>query len=155
MGTFTPVAANTWYTSTIDTAEVTEWLNGTDSNYGIRIEVDNSLLLGNYFHTKEAASAADRPYLILVFSGNRVYKASAAFSSTADKFIGFATAAADSGDPVDVIINGIVPGLSSLTVGGFYYLSDTFGAISTTPGTNTRKVGIAMSDTELLITNIW
>jgi hypothetical protein len=36
-----------------------------------------------------------------------------------------------------------------------YYLNDTNGTIGTSAGSNTRKVGIAMSPTTLAITNLW
>jgi hypothetical protein len=36
-----------------------------------------------------------------------------------------------------------------------YYLNNNSGTIGTSPGTNTRKVGIAMDATHLLITNAW
>jgi len=82
-------------------------------------------------------------------------KTSASASSTANGFMGFVQTTTTSGNQAPVIISGIATGLSGLSVGRQYYLSNTSGAISTTAGSVTRKVGIAVSSTELNITNIW
>jgi hypothetical protein len=42
---------------------------------------------------------------------------------------------------------------TGLTPGSVYYLSGTAGAITTTPGTNSRVVGLALSATKLLLVN--
>lgn len=56
-------------------------------------------------------------------------------------------------DPVtgSVQHTGVVGGFSSLTPGEYYYAQDTEGTIGTTPGTTTIKVGIAVSETEILV----
>jgi len=85
------------------------------------------------------------------------YKASAS-TATPNKyqaFVGFANASASSAATVSVVISGVCNVLSGLLPTRQYYISDTAGAISTSAGTNTRKVGIALSDTEILVTNIW
>lgn len=86
-----------------------------------------------------------------------IYKTSASASGTANGFVGFVQTAGSSvmGSTVSVVIAGIASGFSGLTLGSLYYLSDTSGLISTSAGTVTRKVGIAVSTTEVLITNIW
>jgi len=75
--------------------------------------------------------------------------------TSSDAFIGFAAANTTPGSSGSVIINGIVDGLSGLSVGKQYYLSNASGDISIAPGTVTRKVGIATSASTLLITNSW
>ena len=85
----------------------------------------------------------------------RVYKASALSTATSDTFIGFALSAITKGTAGNINITGIISGFSSLTLGGFYYLSDTYGAIATAHGTVTRKVGFAITATDFVITNIW
>lgn len=71
-------------------------------------------------------------------------------------FLGFATATATTGSQVPVVTSGVIMDqLTGLTPFGQYYLSDTAGQISTTPGTNSRKVGIATTTSSLTITNIW
>jgi hypothetical protein len=85
----------------------------------------------------------------------RVYKSSTALASTCASFIGFAQANYTAAGSVRVIYNGEVSVLSGLGIGSQYYLQDTAGTIGTSPGTTTRKCGIALSPTTLLITNIW
>jgi hypothetical protein len=95
--------------------------------------------------------------LAAVSSGSsaRVFKASAAQAATSDTFIGFAYEAGVAGDSKRATISGCNASQSGLTKDSRYYLSDTAGAISTTAGTVTRKVGQAVSATEILVTNIW
>jgi hypothetical protein len=50
-----------------------------------------------------------------------------------------------------VQFTGILSGFSGLTPGLIYYVSNTPGIISSTPGSNTKKVGVAVSETELFI----
>lgn len=69
------------------------------------------------------------------------------------KFIGFATNTVTTGQIVNVQFGGVVSGLTSLTIDAIYYLGDTPGSISTSPGTNTKFAGIALSATTLLILN--
>jgi hypothetical protein len=85
----------------------------------------------------------------------RIDKTSASVASTSDTFVGFTQATINSGASGPVTINGVVSGLSGLQARGRYYLSDTAGVISTAPGTVTRKIGIALSPTTLLLTNNW
>lgn len=70
-------------------------------------------------------------------------------------FVGFAVSGVSAGSPVTVVTNGYCAGFSGLTPLAQYYLNDTNGTIGITQGTNMRKVGIAISTTELIITNIW
>ena len=84
-----------------------------------------------------------------------VSPASASASSTANTFIGFATASFTAGNTGPVCIGGVVGGFTGLIIGTLYYLSNTAGQISSTAGSVTRKVGIAISSTQLLITNVW
>jgi len=81
-------------------------------------------------------------------------KAEADVTGRYESFVGFASEAIAMDASGKVAISGVVTGLSGLTPGR-YYLSDTAGAISTSVGTNTRKVGIAISATALLVTNLW
>jgi hypothetical protein len=85
----------------------------------------------------------------------RVYKGSSLLASTCASFIGFANAAYTAATSVRVIIGGTAGNLSGLTIGAQYYLNDTSGSIGPSPGTTTRKVGIALTATTLLITNLW
>ena len=71
-----------------------------------------------------------------------------------ETFSGFAAESIALDGSGKVSITGLITGLTGLTPSQ-YYLSDTPGAISTSAGSATRKVGMAISETELLITNIW
>lgn len=84
-----------------------------------------------------------------------LFAASSASTATETGFIGFTQTSVSSGSTVNVIINGIVTGFTTLTPDAQYYLNDTAGTIGTSPGSNTRKIGIALSTTTLLITNVW
>ena len=76
--------------------------------------------------------------------------------NTYTSFLGFADAAITAGNAGNFALAGPANnGLSSLIAGLPYYLNDTAGTIGTSPGTNTRKVGIALDMTHLLVTNIW
>jgi len=88
-------------------------------------------------------------------AGPGAMRADASASGTANGFIGFANASASTNAVVSITIQGVIDTFSGLTIGSQYYLSDTTGAISTSAGTVTRKVGIAINTTKLLITNIW
>lgn len=57
------------------------------------------------------------------------------------------------GDPtsVEVVVGGVLGGFSGLTPNAKYYLSNTAGAISTSPGSTSILLGKAISATELLI----
>lgn len=69
----------------------------------------------------------------------------------ANSIIGFAVDAISEDNVGVVQIGGIADGFSGLLVGTTYYLSDTAGAISTSAGSQSRKIGIAISTTEILI----
>lgn len=66
------------------------------------------------------------------------------------RLIGLTKAAITSGDSGLVVTQGYISGLSGLTTGYQYYLSDT-GTLATSPGTRTIYVGKAISSTELLV----
>lgn len=70
-------------------------------------------------------------------------------------FIGFATTSATANNSARIAISGEATGLSGITTGAFYYLSNTLGAIASSAGTVSRKIGIGTSTTTVLITNLW
>jgi hypothetical protein len=84
----------------------------------------------------------------------RVRKASSAIDNYKTRcFIGFPSASGNDGDTKNVVVGGVVTGLSGLTPLAIYYLNDTSGTYGTSPGTVTRKIGIALSTTTMLLTN--
>jgi hypothetical protein len=84
----------------------------------------------------------------------RAYLANATLTAQT-AYIGVAQGTASVGGSITSALGGIDSNQSGLTIGSQYYLSNTPGAISTSPGSVTRKVGIAVDTTKLLITNIW
>lgn len=89
------------------------------------------------------------------FSG--IFKASASSNQNTagvnryTNFIGFANESVSIGQNVGITVSGYFGGLSGLSANKIYYLSNTDGSISTTPGTNSKKVGISVSTTEILL----
>lgn len=84
----------------------------------------------------------------------QITTSSAASTSSApmyNNFIGIASSNISSGSRGSVVTGGVVTGLSALTPGLTYYLSDTNGAISSSAGSNSRKIGVALDTTSLLI----
>lgn len=69
-------------------------------------------------------------------------------------FIGMSTETKAIDAVAKTAIAGVTTGLTGLTP-GVYYLSDTAGAIQTTAGSNSRKVGIAISATALEVSNVF
>lgn len=84
----------------------------------------------------------------------RIFKASS-LSLTSFRFIflGFPNASATSGGTVDLNVFGIINALSGLTPLAAYYLNDTNGTYGKSAGTNIKKIGVAISTTQLLLTN--
>jgi len=81
---------------------------------------------------------------------NEVYQCDAD-DNTKYKFIGFAISDGTDGNNIYVQTNGVVGGFSGFSEGEKYYVQDTAGTIGTTAGTHAILVGIAISETELLI----
>ncbi len=84
-----------------------------------------------------------------VIVDGQVYLASGLAAGSADGFLGLSVETTAMGGTALVQISDIFSGLSGLTIGSAYYLSDTYGDYSTTPGTYSKKIGRALSTTEL------
>lgn len=80
-----------------------------------------------------------------------VFKADSDAAATTDTTIGFAAATVSQDQDVKVQTRGTLSGFTGLEKGKVYYVSGTAGGISTTPGSTSKKVGVAISDTELEI----
>ena len=83
-------------------------------------------------------------------SDNEFYKCDADVSTKLE-FVGFVISNSTDGNPIDFQSDGIVRGFSGLTEGARYYVQDVAGTIGTTKGTYAILVGIAISETELII----
>jgi len=107
--------------------------------------------------TGGALFSGDNGTLIIHVKGidtiaGRVYKANAKYAAAAllVNILGFAVHNAIAGSNGLFQTDGVQDGLT-LTPGMPYYLSDMPGAISTASGTNSRKIGLSVSSTQLLI----
>ena len=111
---------------------------------------------GGWLPPSAGATESDLYFKIVeaIDSGEIVRSSSAAANSRNNNFIGFATAAIAIGASGTITMEGLAT-LTGLTAGARYYLADAAGAIGTSAGSQTRKVGIAATTTQLLITNIW
>ncbi len=69
----------------------------------------------------------------------------------ANNFIGFANQAIAQGSAGFINIDGEDNNQSSLTIGKTYYLSNTPGAIASSAGSQSRKIGLSTSATSILI----
>jgi hypothetical protein len=101
-------------------------------------------------------SAENGPLYHKVYHINRIvgdiYRADASVNDElANNIIGFAGATTTLGNMVVVTIGGIKASMTGLTAGSTYYASDTTGAISTSAGSQSRKVGRALSTTQMLV----
>ena len=99
------------------------------------------------FTAGEALSIGDAVYVSVADS--KVYK-TAANNPLKTRFMGFVLEAVSANAAVSVDIGGVTTTKSGLAANSVYYLSDTSGAISTTPGTWKIPVGFAFSATQLL-----
>lgn len=84
---------------------------------------------------------------------NSLYPASAAIFDYSNGFIGFAQSATTNGAEATYVTAGQLYGLSGLTSGIQYYLSNTFGAVSSSAGTRSVKVGRPSSASDLVVLN--
>lgn len=83
------------------------------------------------------------------------FNANASATGTANGYIGFAATTVTTGNAISVETTGIDANQSGLTTGTQYYLGNTAGTVSTSAGSVTRKVGISLSTTKMLIENGW
>ena len=105
----------------------------------------------NYGETINGATLPVPVYILN--SDGEAYKCDANATGKLN-FFGFAISNSTDGNAGKVQVIGIVPGFSGLTIGALYYISDTVGTISTTPGTLQILIGKAVSATQILIFNL-
>lgn len=84
-----------------------------------------------------------------------VEASSASANNRSTGFIGFAKNGGTVGQTISVVMQGVATGLTNLQTATQYYLNDSNGTFGAAAGSVTRKIGIALSKTSLLITNIW
>lgn len=87
-------------------------------------------------------------------TNGRVYKTDADYEGQRiENFVGFVVQSGTAGDTRQIQISGIVDGLSGLTAGDKYFLSNTAGGITNSIASATYpfEIGIAISATQLFI----
>ena len=86
-------------------------------------------------------------------TAGRWYKADADFEflSSLAKQVGMAPSAILSGFSGAILLKGRITGLTSLSIGTFYYASATAGALTSTAPGNAAQVGVADSTTSLIV----
>jgi len=150
---YTVNGSNTW-TSTYLTNDSQNISNGYAKMFGGY--TDDVAVLGSKTITVSGSTSAFfgmvlKPTNTPTFGANLTSSSNGINSPVSyTNFIGFATKNTNKGS-VATIATGVINFLTGLTGATFYYLSDTKGAISTTAGTNSKKVGIATSATTLIM----
>ena len=110
----------------------------------------NDYTLNPAYTYGETITAGQAVYLKA--SDGKVYKAAANVRAAVEAFVGIAYVSGIANDVNRILGPGkIVPSLSGLTAGANIYLSDTAGALSTTPGTFSLLLGSAISTTAILL----
>ena len=85
-------------------------------------------------------------------SDGKAYRAVGTGDESTYNYIGIATATVLSGANVSFWKPGaIASGLSGLTAGSHYFITDTAGTIGTTPGTRIARIGVALSTTTMQV----
>lgn len=85
-------------------------------------------------------------------TASRIYKSNASTSELAGRTIGVSNKNVLKGQTPEIISYGNKGDFSNLTEGGAYYITDTRGSLTTSPGTVERQIGLAMSSSNLFIT---
>ena len=121
-----------------------------DSNAQFNTPGAQTVSYGSSCTTKNIGAYEILPYTTATLHyGFNYTDASAA--GTANTFIGFITTSPTKDASTDVYTQGVLGGFSGLTIGSIYYLTNSLGAIGTSAGTVSHKVGVSVSTTELLI----
>ena len=134
----------TWYGGT-----VSSYANGTtgrSTDSGVNWTSPDPTVTGDfYFEVLEGDYTAGKVYKTVAATD---YYSGAGLTAN---FIGFATASVSAAANAVIKLIGAITGLTGLTTGVTYYLSNTPGAIASSAGTVSKKVGISLSTTDLLI----
>lgn len=111
-----------------------------DTRFGVNIRTAGATITG-----------ATLPVPVYQNKTDNEFYACDANDTAAMKFMGFAISDGTDANPIDVQFSGIVTGFTGLLEGEKYYVQDAVGTIGTTIGTYEVLVGVAISETELLI----
>jgi len=157
LATALDVLASTKYVYTVEIDSHT----GAD-NLSIKYESGSSLYAGGLSkHSTDTGSSWASLNYDLTFrvdmlqditASGKVYLSNATLDNAlANNFIGFADETITSGNSGLIKLSGYDDNQTGLTVGSMYYLSDTLGTIADSAGSESRRVGIAISATKILL----
>jgi hypothetical protein len=127
-----------------------------DENKAPKMEADGRLSTfftrnGAVLNCGETINGATTPVPVYQDKTDNELYACDANDLTKLKFIGFVVSNGTNGNPATFQAHGIVSGFTGLAEGEKYYVQDAVGTISTSPGTYEVLVGVAISETQLLI----
>jgi len=129
----------------------------TDGNSDVYIDRDNDASTGTNKSTDSGSSwsANNGELEFEVFEINNtageIYQSDASSNNfRANNFIGIAQEAISASSTGEVSVTGVAT-TSGLTAGSQYFLSDTSGSVSTSAGSQSVKIGQALSATQLLL----
>jgi len=147
--------ARTWGTVQSFTANNAQITSDADSaNDAVRLSLmQTEIPKGSLSGTSGEAITAGQGVYIKASDG-KLWKTVGSANESTFQFVGIANTTVGAADlTVSYSPPGHqVTGLSGLTAGSFYYVSDTAGTLATTPGTRFARVGIAISTTVMLVT---
>lgn len=106
----------------------------------------------NSFTAGETINGATTPVPVYQNTTDNEFYACDANDNTKYRFVGFAITNSTDGAAITVQMSGVVSGFTGLVEGSRYYVQDAVGTIGTSPGTQIIEVGVAVSETQLLIT---
>jgi hypothetical protein len=87
-------------------------------------------------------------------TGGRIYKSVATTQALADRYLGVSNKGVNQGSTPEIISIGNKIDFSNLTPGEVYYITDTRGALNTSAGTITKKIGLALNEKNMFIKEI-
>lgn len=132
---------------TVNTTNASYLMQSTD------VYADGSRVLSSDSGSTWATTTGDYYFSLLYYNASGfLFKSNSTFNDAlANKFVGFSSGNYSYGQPARVRVNSVVEGFSNLIVGENYYLSNTSGIVSSTAGTISRKIGLSVSSTAILI----
>jgi hypothetical protein len=143
--------ANPIAVSTNDSRLPTQDENDAMAGDAAPSSVNRFLVKGKLLIAGETINGATLPVPVYQDKVDNEFYSCDANDTSKINFIGFAISNAVNGGNINIQFSGIVSGFTGLQEGEKYYVQDTAGVIGTSPGTNEIIVGVAISETELLI----
>lgn len=146
--------ANTWGAVQTFTADQVQLSTDPDSdndavrNSYMKLKISSGAVSGT---SGEAITAGHGVYVKV--SDGKLYKTDGTTDESTFKFVGIALETVGAADTAVTYAppGHTVTGLSGLTAGSYYFITDTAGTLGTTPGTRFARVALAVSTTALQV----